>query len=126
MARDEQGAHWVTVDPSVTCAGEKVLGRAQSGRAPAWPRPLRTETRAWRRGCAHARNAVAIAFAANGFAFANWAARIPAIRDEFSLSPGQVGPAAARRPRSAPRPRSRWPARWCTGSGRPGRSWSAA
>jgi fucose permease len=37
------------------------------------------------------RNAVAAAFALNGLAFANWISRVPAIRDELGLSPGQVG-----------------------------------
>ena len=38
-----------------------------------------------------ARNAVALVFAANGFGFAAWASRIPAIRDEFGLGADRLG-----------------------------------
>lgn len=38
-----------------------------------------------------ARNAVAIVFALNGFAFASWVARIPEARSELGLTPGQLG-----------------------------------
>ena len=39
-----------------------------------------------------ARTAVAWVFAANGFAFASWASRLPALRDAFGLSPaGEIG-----------------------------------
>ena len=38
-----------------------------------------------------ARTAVAWVFAANGFAFAGWASRLPALRDAFGLSPARVG-----------------------------------
>lgn len=38
-----------------------------------------------------ARNSVYIVFAATGFAFASWVARIPGIRDTLELSPGQLG-----------------------------------
>lgn len=38
-----------------------------------------------------ARNAVAVVFALNGFAFASWVARIPESRDALSLTPGQLG-----------------------------------
>ena len=37
------------------------------------------------------RNAVAAVFALNGLAIANWISRVPAIRDELDLTPGQVG-----------------------------------
>jgi fucose permease len=37
------------------------------------------------------RNAVAAVFALNGLAIANWISRVPAIRDELELTPGQVG-----------------------------------
>ncbi|MGH8825368.1 MAG: MFS transporter [Jiangellaceae bacterium] len=37
------------------------------------------------------RNAVAAVFALNGLAMANWISRVPAIRDELVLTPGQVG-----------------------------------
>jgi len=38
-----------------------------------------------------ARNAVAVVFAANGFAIASWTARLPEARDALGISPGQVG-----------------------------------
>ena len=38
-----------------------------------------------------ARNAVAVVFALNGFAFASWVARIPEARAALGLSPGQLG-----------------------------------
>jgi len=38
-----------------------------------------------------ARNAVAVVFAANGFAFATWVSRIPEVRARLDLSPGQLG-----------------------------------
>ena len=38
-----------------------------------------------------ARNAVAVVFALNGFAFASWVARIPEARSALGLSPGQLG-----------------------------------
>ncbi len=38
-----------------------------------------------------ARNAVATVFALNGFAFASWVSRIPAVRTDLGLSPGQLG-----------------------------------
>ncbi|RZS39048.1 cyanate permease [Herbihabitans rhizosphaerae] len=38
-----------------------------------------------------ARNAVAIVFAANGFAFASWIARVPESRDALGLTPGGLG-----------------------------------
>jgi MFS family permease len=38
-----------------------------------------------------ARNAVAVAFAFNGFAFATWASRIPQARSTLDLTPGQLG-----------------------------------
>jgi len=38
-----------------------------------------------------ARVAVAVAFVANGLAFASWISRLPAVRDALSLSPGQLG-----------------------------------
>jgi MFS family permease len=38
-----------------------------------------------------ARNAVALVFAANGFAFASWVARIPQAREALHLSPGSLG-----------------------------------
>jgi fucose permease len=37
------------------------------------------------------RNAVAAVFALNGLAIANWISRVPAIRDELELTPGQLG-----------------------------------
>ncbi|MDQ3615846.1 MAG: MFS transporter [Actinomycetota bacterium] len=39
----------------------------------------------------HARNAVAVVFALNGFAFATWISRIPEARDALDLTPGQLG-----------------------------------
>lgn len=39
----------------------------------------------------HARNAVAVVFALNGFAFASWVSRIPEARTNLDLSPGQLG-----------------------------------
>ena len=38
-----------------------------------------------------ARNAVAVAFAFNGFAFASWVSRIPESRDALGLAPGALG-----------------------------------
>jgi predicted MFS family arabinose efflux permease len=38
-----------------------------------------------------ARNAVAVVFALNGFAFASWVSRIPEARATLGLSPGQLG-----------------------------------
>ncbi len=38
-----------------------------------------------------ARTAVAAVFALNGLAMANWISRVPAIRDELGLTPGNVG-----------------------------------
>lgn len=38
-----------------------------------------------------ARSAVAAVFALNGLAMANWISRVPAIRDELGLTPGDVG-----------------------------------
>jgi len=38
-----------------------------------------------------ARNAVYVVFFANGFLFANWAARIPQVRTELGLTPGVLG-----------------------------------
>ncbi len=38
-----------------------------------------------------ARNAVALVFALNGFAFASWVARIPEVRAALALTPGQLG-----------------------------------
>ncbi len=35
--------------------------------------------------------AVSVVFILAGFAFASWAARIPAVRDELSLSAAQIG-----------------------------------
>jgi predicted MFS family arabinose efflux permease len=35
--------------------------------------------------------AVFLTFAANGFAFASWAARLPALRDHLGLTPGRLG-----------------------------------
>lgn len=42
---------------------------------------------------AAARAAVAIVFFVNGFAFATWVSRIPAVRDQLSLTEGQLGTA---------------------------------
>jgi fucose permease len=39
----------------------------------------------------HARNAVAVVFALNGFAFATWVSRIPEVRAALGLTPGQLG-----------------------------------
>ena len=44
-----------------------------------------------RREVLTARNAVAATFALNGFAFATWASRIPAVRDVLDLGPGRLG-----------------------------------
>ncbi|MGJ9412316.1 MFS transporter [Aeromicrobium sp. CF4.19] len=38
-----------------------------------------------------ARDGVAAVFIANGFIFASWMARIPAVRDDLELSPGRLG-----------------------------------
>jgi fucose permease len=38
-----------------------------------------------------ARNGVAVVFAANGFLFANWIARLPAVRDALDMTPGRLG-----------------------------------
>ncbi len=38
-----------------------------------------------------ARNAVAVVFALNGFAFASWVARIPEVRSALDLTPGRLG-----------------------------------
>jgi fucose permease len=38
-----------------------------------------------------ARTAVAVVFIANGFGFASWVSRLPAIRDHLHLDPGQLG-----------------------------------
>src|SRR6266508_2486075 len=38
-----------------------------------------------------ARLAVSLAFLANGLGFANWAARIPAVKDDVGLSTGALG-----------------------------------
>ncbi len=43
-----------------------------------------TEARHWR-------NAVMVAYAASGLAFASWVSRLPAIRDALDLTPGNVG-----------------------------------
>lgn len=43
-----------------------------------------TEVRHWR-------NAVVVAYAASGLAFASWVSRLPAIRDALDLTPGNVG-----------------------------------
>jgi MFS family permease len=40
---------------------------------------------------ARARTAVVLAFATNGFCFASWTARTPAVRDALALSPAQLG-----------------------------------
>jgi fucose permease len=39
----------------------------------------------------HWRNAVVVAYAASGLAFASWVSRLPAIRDGLELTPGTVG-----------------------------------
>lgn len=39
----------------------------------------------------HARNAVAVVFVLNGFAFASWVSRIPESRAALDLTPGQLG-----------------------------------
>ena len=46
---------------------------------------------AGRAAAVRARNAVAIVFALNGFAFASWVSRIPETRDALDLTPGQLG-----------------------------------
>jgi MFS family permease len=38
-----------------------------------------------------ARNAVAVVFVLNGFAFASWVSRIPEVRSSLGLSPGELG-----------------------------------
>jgi MFS family permease len=43
------------------------------------------------RAVRQARFAVFVAFAANGFAFASWAARIPQVRDQLHVDPGTLG-----------------------------------
>lgn len=47
-------------------------------------RPSAVEVTQWR-------NAVVVAYAASGIAFASWVARLPAIRDGLGLTPGNVG-----------------------------------
>ncbi len=37
------------------------------------------------------RNGVVTAYAGSGLVFASWVSRIPAIRDDLGLTPGQVG-----------------------------------
>ena len=37
------------------------------------------------------RNAVGWVFGVNGFLFANWVARLPAVRDDLGLSPARLG-----------------------------------
>ena len=39
----------------------------------------------------HWRNAVVVAYAASGLAFASWVSRLPAIRDALDLTPGNIG-----------------------------------
>ena len=56
------------------------MGPAQGSRDDVGARPL-----------LRSRNAVAAVFALNGLAIANWISRVPAIRDELDLTPGQVG-----------------------------------
>ena len=38
-----------------------------------------------------ARNAVALVFAVNGFLFASWVARLPAVRSDLGVTPGRLG-----------------------------------
>jgi len=38
-----------------------------------------------------ARNAVAVVFAVNGFLFASWVARLPAVRSDLDVTPGRLG-----------------------------------
>ena len=60
--------------------------------------------------------AVFAVFFLNGFNFASWAARLPAIRDGLDFSPAQMGAAAPRRlGRLAPR-RCRCPGWWSSAS----------
>ncbi|HEX6579067.1 MAG TPA: MFS transporter [Jiangellaceae bacterium] len=56
------------------------MGSAQHSPDDVWARPL-----------LRSRNAVAAVFALNGLAIANWISRVPAIRDDLDLTPGQVG-----------------------------------
>ena len=42
-------------------------------------------------GTTTARNAVLATFAVSGFAFASWASRIPSIREQLALTPGELG-----------------------------------
>ncbi|TWG08035.1 MFS transporter [Saccharopolyspora dendranthemae] len=51
---------------------------------------MAVETRA-DSGVLRARNAVAVVFAANGFAMASWMSRIPEARDALSVTPGELG-----------------------------------
>ena len=53
------------------------------------PQPVRSPIS--RERAEQARRAVAVVFIANGFSFATWAARLPAIRDALELSPGRLG-----------------------------------
>ena len=52
-------------------------------------RPASTAASAAR--AVRARNAVAIVFGLNGFAFASWVSRIPEARTALGLTPGQLG-----------------------------------
>ena len=52
---------------------------------------MRVEGREAVQRAVRARNAVAVVFALNGFAFASWVARIPEARTNLDLTPGQLG-----------------------------------
>lgn len=52
---------------------------------------MSTAARARARHVVMARNAVAVVFAVNGFAFASWISRIPEARAGLALTPGQLG-----------------------------------
>jgi fucose permease len=55
------------------------------------PEPGEADERLPRDAVDAARRAVGVVFIVNGFAFASWAARLPAIRDDLDLTPGSLG-----------------------------------
>ena len=57
-------------------------------------RPASTAASAAR--AVRARNAVAIVFGLNGFAFASWVSRIPEARTALGLTPGSSAPCSSR------------------------------
>jgi fucose permease len=66
----------------VTSTSPRATSSAPTGAARAVPSPGRGEA---------AKRAVAVTFGANGFLFASWVSRIPAVRDRLHLTPGGLG-----------------------------------